>query len=86
MLNSHAERYIYAPPRSTLMDRIWLLLVPVEIEIDLHTANKLCSDATRIEQVKTGVCRINFDGSSATITLFSSRKILLFLERFWQKL
>jgi len=68
------------------MDRIWLLLVPVETEVDLHTANKLCSDSTRNEQVKTGVCGANFDGTPANVTLFSSRKILLFLERFWQKL
>jgi len=60
------------------MDRIWLLLVPVEIEVDLHTANKVCSDSTRNEQVKTGVFRINIDGSSANMALFSSRKILVF--------
>jgi len=36
-----------------IVDRIWLSLVPVEIEVDLHTANKLCSDSTRNEQVKT---------------------------------
>jgi len=35
------------------VDRIWLLLVPVETEADLHTANNLCSDSTRNEQVKT---------------------------------
>jgi len=60
------------------MDRFWLLLVPVETEVDLHTANKVCGDSTRNEQVKTSVCRINFDGSSANIALFSSRKILVF--------
>ena len=60
------------------MDRIWLLLVPVETEVDLHSANKVCGDSTRNEQVKTSVSRINFDGSSADIALFSSRKILVF--------
>jgi len=68
------------------MDRIWLLLVPVEVEVDPHTANKVCSDSTRNEQVKTSVCLIKFNGSSANVTLFSSREILLFLEWFWQKL
>jgi len=32
---------------------------------------------TRNEQVKTSVCRNYFDGSSANVTLFSSRKICL---------
>ena len=64
------------------MDRIWFLLLPVETEVDLHTANKVCSDSTRNEQVKASICRINFGGSSANVTLFRSRKILLFLERF----
>jgi len=32
MLRSHAERYIYAPPRPTL----YLLLVPVETEVELQ--------------------------------------------------
>jgi len=68
------------------MDRIWLLLVPVVTEVDLPTANKLSSDLPRNEQVRMGVCGINFDGSPANVTLFSSRNILPFLERFWQKL
>jgi len=37
------------------------------------TAIKVCSDSTRNEQVKTSVCHINFDGSSANARLFSSR-------------
>ena len=37
------------------MDRILLLLVPVETEVDPHTASKVCSDSTRNEQVKTSV-------------------------------
>jgi len=45
-------------------------------------ANKVCSDSTRNEQVKTSVCNINFDGSSANVTLFSSQKILLFWKAF----
>jgi len=69
-----------------LMDRILLLLVPVETEVDPHTANKVCSDSTGNEQVKMSVCLITFDGSSANVTLFSSREILLFLEWFWRKL
>jgi len=40
------------------IDRIWLLLVPVETEVDPHTAYKVCSDSTRNEQVKTSVCLI----------------------------
>jgi len=43
------------------------------------------SDSTRNEQVKKGVCRMYFDGRSANVTLFNSRKVL-FLERFWPKL
>ena len=70
------------------IDRIWLLLVPVETEVDPHTVKKVYSDSnhyndsTRNEQVETSVCLIKFDGISANETLFSSRKILLFLERF----
>jgi len=59
--------------------------VPAETEVDPHIANKVCSDSTRNEQVKTSVCLIKFDGSSANVTLFSSREILLILEWFWQK-
>ena len=33
-------------------------------------------------KVKTSVCRINLDGSSAKVTLFSSRKIFLFWKVF----
>jgi len=62
------------------MDRIWLLLVPVETEVDPHTANKVCSDSTRNEQVKTSVCLTKFDGISANVTLFSSREIHLCLQ------
>jgi len=69
-----------------ILDRILLLLVPVETEVDPHAANKVCRNSTRNEQVKTSVCLIKFDGSFANVTLFSSREILLFLERFWQTL
>jgi len=41
------------------IDIIWLLLVPVETEVDPHTANKMCSDSTRNEQVKTSVCLLS---------------------------
>jgi len=66
------------------MDTICLLLVPVETEVDLRIlqTNKVCSDSTRNEQVKTSVCSINFNGSSANVTLFSSRKILPFWKVF----
>jgi len=47
------------------IDRNWLLLLPVETEADPHTANKVCSDSTRNEQVKTRVCLTKFDGSTA---------------------
>ena len=43
----------------------------------------MCIDSTRSEQVKTSVCRIDFDGSSAYVTLFSSRKIIPVFESFW---
>ena len=136
MLNSHAERYICAPPHPTL-NRICLLLLTVETDVDLQPGAELggatappkfclapqwppknfsglflkvlhrpltaplvaklappvapqmkmsgsapaysyckqmCSDLTCNEQVKTSVCHINFDGSSANVTLFSSRR------------
>ena len=38
------------------MDRMWLLLVPVEIKVDQHTANKVCGDSTRNDEVKTSAC------------------------------
>jgi len=53
------------------MDRAWLLLVPVKTAVDLQLL-QTNSDSTRNEQVKTNVC-INFDGSSANVTLFSFR-------------
>jgi len=62
------------------MDRIWLLLVPIETEVDPHTANKVCNDSTRNEQVKKSVCFSKFDGISANVTLFSSREIHLCLQ------
>ena len=43
------------------MDRICLLLVPFETEIDLQLL--VCSDSTRNKQVKMSVCRIYFGGS-----------------------
>jgi len=49
------------------MDRTWLLLVPLETEVHLHTANKVCSYSTGNEQIKTSVCRINFDGNFAVL-------------------
>jgi len=63
------------------MDGAWLLLVPVKSAADLQLL-QTNSDSTRNEQVKTGVCLINFDGSSANVTLFSSRKIFV-LKSFW---
>jgi len=62
--------------------------VPVETEVDLQLLQTRCvvdSDSIRDERVKKCVRCIKFDGSSAKVTLFSSRKIILFLERFWQK-
>ena len=66
------------------MDRICLLLVPVETEVYLQIlqTNKVCSDSTHNDQVKTSVCPINFDESFANVTLFSSRKILPFWKVF----
>jgi len=62
------------------MDRVCLLQPAVETEVDLQlpqTMCVLCSDSTCNEQVKTSVCHINFDGSSAEVTLFSTLKNLL---------
>ena len=59
----------------------WNLAVTcVSLVYSRHTAiaNKVCSDSTRSEQVETSVYCINFDGSSANVTLFISRNILLF--------
>jgi len=36
------KRYIFAPLRPTPMDRIWLLLVPVETEVDLQLLQTRC--------------------------------------------
>jgi len=52
------------------------------LEGTLPTTANVCRDSTRneqvesVERVKTSVCRINFSGSSANVTLLSSRKIL----------
>ena len=42
------------------MDRICLLLVPVETEVDLHAANKVRSDSSRDEQVNTSGCHLSW--------------------------
>jgi len=69
------ERYTYAPPSATLHGSH---LNVTSATVDLQLASKvLCSDTTRNEKVNTSVCRINFDGSSANVTLFSSQIILL---------
>jgi len=67
------------------MNRIWLLQAAVETEADLQlpqTRCVLCSDSNRNEQVKTSVCHINFDGSSADVT-FQSSKDSSGLGSFW---
>jgi len=53
MFNSHLSVISALHHVPLFMDRIWLLLVPIETEVDLHTANKVYSDSTRSEQVKT---------------------------------
>jgi len=50
----------------------------VDLQLLQLASKVLCSNTTRNEQVKTSVCLINFDGSSAKVTLFRFRKILLF--------
>jgi len=71
-------RYIYALPSATLYGSH--LIVDLQL---LQLASKtLCSDTTRSEQVKTSVCRINFNGSSANMTLFGYGKNLLFWNVF----
>ena len=62
------------------MGRIWLLLVPVETEVDLHTSSKVCSDSTRNEQVKTSGCL--FGGSSANATLSVLERFFCFWKEF----
>jgi len=88
MLNSHAiGRYICAPPYPTLYR--WILVVTSASEDcgRLTVILQTNSDSARNEQVKTSVCRVNFDGSSANVTLFSSRKIFLFWKVFgWLRL
>jgi len=62
------------------MDRICLLLVSVKTTVALQL---LQSKYVMIQWAgQTGVCRINCDGSSANVTLFSSRKIFLLWKVF----
>jgi len=77
------ERYICAPLRPTLHG--WNLIftnTSWDWSRPTATANKVCSDSTCNEPVKTSVYRITFDGCSAYVTLFSSRKNLLFWKVF----
>jgi len=88
------DRYLCCPPTFSLApqwpphffhSRIATVQAAVETEADLQlpqTRCVLCSDSTPNEQVKTSVCHINFDGSSADVTFFSSPKILLVWEVF----
>ena len=65
--------YICAPACSTLYG--WnLVVICVHQDCSRPTviANKVCNDSTRNGQVKASVCRINFNGISSNVTLFSS--------------
>jgi len=56
-----------------------MLLVPVKTAVDRQPLQKRCVVISLCnEQVKTSVCRINFDGSSGNVTLFGSQKVFLF--------
>jgi len=59
------------------MDGTWLLVVPAETAVDLQLLETMWV-VIQLAKVETSVCRINFDGSSANVTLFSSLKMLLF--------
>jgi len=71
------RRYISAPACYPLR---WWNLVVTSANKDCGRpstfANKVCSNSTHNEQVKTSVFRIKSDGSQANATLFNSRKIL----------
>jgi len=56
------------------MDGIWLYVAPVKTAVDLQLS--------RNKQVETSVCRIQFDDSSANVTLFSYRIFLKFRKVF----
>jgi len=69
------------------MDGTCFLLVPVKTAIDPQLLQTRCSDSTCNEQIKTSVCLINFDGSTANVMLFSFQKILLFWKVFgWSRI
>jgi len=62
------------------MNKFWLLLVPVKTALDLLPLRTRC---VVIHLAMNRPRRISvFDGSSANVTLFSSRKILLFWKVF----
>ena len=74
-------RYICAPPCPTLYG--WSLVVTsasLECSRPTAIANKQWFNSQWAGQ--NGVCLINFDGSSANVTLFSFRKIFV-LKSFW---
>jgi len=59
--------------RSTLSHSfVWNLVVTRVSYGCCRPTDKVFSDSTRNQQVRTSVCRINFHGSSANLILFGS--------------
>ena len=73
-------RYICVPTSATPYGS-YLIVTNTIVYLQLLQA-RCCSNITGNDQVKTSVCRISFDGSSAKVSLFSSRNILLYWSVF----
>jgi len=72
--------YTCTPPSATLYGSH--LIITNEIVCLQLLQARVCSNITADDQVKASVCRISFDGSSANVSLFNSRNILLFWNVF----
>ena len=64
-------------PTSATLYGSYLIATNAIVYLQLLQA-RCCSNITGNDQAKTSVCRISFDGSSAKVSLFSSRNILLY--------
>jgi len=73
-------RYIRTPTSATLYGS-YLIVTNAIVYLQLLQA-RCYSNITRNDQVKVSVCRISYDGSSANVSLFNSRNILLFWNVF----
>jgi len=86
VLNSRSIGYEALYPISTMSHSLWMQLVCYKSQLRLKSLYSCCRRSmwwfNSQWAGQTSVSFVNFDGSSANVTLFSSRKIFLFWNVF----